>query len=105
MYSVFDLVEIGVAGPFSGDEDGIPARRGRRVAHDFSQAPLHAISHRRVADTFAGDEAKAAAVKTVGNYAHDQQAVRNAAPSAMDFGNTPGAAKPMLPLHRLREDG
>jgi hypothetical protein len=92
MYSVFDLVEIGVAGPFSGDEDGIPTRRGRRVAYDLSQATLDAISHHRLADAFAGYEAKATAVKTVRNYAHDQQAISDTASPAMDFGDTTGAA-------------
>jgi hypothetical protein len=103
MYSEFELADISVAGSFSGDEDGVPSRSGRRIANDLSQTPLNAIAHHGITDTFSGYEAEAAAVQAIRKYSHHQETVSHATPSAMDFRDTAGAAQPMVSLHRIEE--
>ena len=105
MHGAFQLFEIGFAGSFASNEDGVPTGSGSGIAHDFPEAALNAVSDHRIANTFPRHETETAAIQPVGQYAHNQQAVGKAPPATVNLGDAPGGAEPMLPLHRLKETG
>ena len=85
MYSSFQLIEIGVRGPLTGNEDGVPAGSGSGVAHNLAQAAFDAVSRHGIAHAFSGDETESTAIQAVGQDAHYKQTIGHASSPPVDF--------------------